>query len=365
MALIGVVVLALVALVASLAALAHNAPAATPAAAAGRSVYLNWPAWAGTVAKLERPGQASTLVILGDSISEGIGASVPGTLGWPALFADALHTAHGAQVEPGFVGLWRAGARKGTTAWTMSGSWAPDPSQYAVVGQPGATASFGFVGVGIRIVAVAPAGTGALDVRVDGSPRTPTPARPARGPWSFGVGSLSSGRHTLTLTVRDGPVSVSGAEPVPAHQPDVVIDNLSLQGGGTARLRTDESMALVDAIVGHVPDVVIFATYTNDYAAQTPLPWYQVAVAHVVSFCPPQRCRLLLLATGPRRGDFGSGPDPYVGVLRSLAIGTGVPMLDVLAAHEGDAGYLTSFLADAVHPNDQGHRDIADRLVEP
>jgi len=158
---------------------------------------------------------------------------------------------------------------------------------------------------------------------------------------------------------------------------------------GRKRFETD--------VLAHSPEVVVIQFGINDSfhdnhinpprdKPRVPLARYVENLSYFIDELSKKKCRVILMTPNSMRwtenlkkvhGKHPYNPDdagglnatikPYVEAVRKLAAEKKVDLIDVYAEYEKHAkaqGSTNDLLPDGMHPNDKGHRLVADKLLE-
>lgn len=134
-------------------------------------------------------------------------------------------------------------------------------------------------------------------------------------------------------------------------------------------------------VLSHQPDVVIISFGTNDSfidshkpggPSRIPLKNYEENLTHFIETLQRKKIRVVLIAPGPFGKTYESYQNErllqYVQVVRNLAKKYKTGLVDNFkefneyAADTGES--IDALMSDASHPNDKGHKIIADNLVK-
>src|SRR5688572_9592378 len=148
-------------------------------------------------------------------------------------------------------------------------------------------------------------------------------------------------------------------------------------------------------VLAHRPQLVVIQFGINDAttdvwknppetAPRVSLADYRANLATFIATCRARNIRIVLMTPNVLRWSertlsmYGRPPynrdDPdglnlnlrsYAAAMRELAVSTGTPLVDIMVAH--DAALVlrsASLTSDGVHPNDEGHRLVAELLAQ-
>lgn len=317
------------------------------------------------------------VLVLGDSITEGVGASARSTR-WINVLKDSLSGYTGyPSVSEGYIPVQYVGGVFSST-WTQTGAAAQ-----TFGGQPGGN------GLGVRSYESGTAATssrsanilcdrftlfynkgpslGAFDVYIDNVKVTSTPidsynATAQMATWDSGA--ITSGTHNIKfVTVNTGHnstfwVSLAGVMPYVGNHDA----GLQLYEGGHSGWpsyvpsgREIEQIALIQ------PDIVIFAFGTNDFdfGASTALTAANFTNAKAaIDFVTTHDVTFVYGVMWPKithQADY----DPRADAIRAQGKADGVVVVDFYADF-GYQGSLTDLTADGTHPNDAGNLGFGD-----
>jgi lysophospholipase L1-like esterase len=331
-------------------------------------------AWNAAVA--DRSSAPAKWVALGDSITEGQGASARSTR-WMDLTLDQLRTRHptsgtrgGAGYLPAQFAVYAPDSTWGDWATSKSGSsqydvTVPDLGYRAVAMQAGASRTYPFTGTGIDIWWARYEGSGDFTYSIDGgAPKTVTTTGKASTGTVTKVDDLQRGKHTVTVTAVN-PFSLQGFTVYDGDRDKGIQLYDSAHSGATIATFTEDQAGFLRAMRRAGPSLITITLGGNDSQHVTPAELgrqYQAFLEALAAL--PTKPSLLVIGEftpAPAMTNNMSSPwSSYLSATKKAAAAAGaayVSMDDTFpkATYSGTGIYST----DGLHPNDKGQRRIA------
>lgn len=296
------------------------------------------------------------------------------TKGWVGLVRAALATKYGdvgRGVIPEFE-IYNTGGGD-TALWTWVGTWTTqtgfgiqNESKLSTVAA--STATVAFNGTGVSILVYKGPACGKFLVTVDGGAPVEfnSYAASAVPCFAFTVSDLEAGDHTLVITQNEeGKYTLLlGILPLKGTV-GVRINACAKLGASTSWPGVNENV-YTSMIDYWTPALTIIEYFTNDYFNQTALATYKASMQTLIT-----RAKLygdvLLLPVGVRDGTNTITQLQYINTLKDLAKENDIVLLDMWHRWGGtfnSADVTLDFVSDTVHPNDKGHRDIANFVLK-
>jgi len=330
--------------------------------------------WNAAVA--DRADEPANWVALGDSITEGQGASARSTR-WMDLTLDGLRTQHptkgvtgGAGYLPAQFAVYGPDSTWGDWATASTGSsqfdaTAPDLGYRSVAMQAGASRTYAFTGTAIDIWWARYPGSGDFTYSVDGAaPETVATTGTASTGTTTTVDGLSSGEHTVTVTAVS-PFSLLGFTIFDGDRGKGIHRYDSAHSGATIATFTEDQEGFLTAMRRAAPDLITITLGGNDASKLTPeeLGTQYVAFLKALAALPTKPSLLVIGEFDPASSMTDGMASPwstYLAEIENAAAKGGaafVGMADTFpqADHSGTGIYST----DGIHPNDSGQRRIA------
>lgn len=334
--------------------------------------------WNAAVA--DRADSPAKWVALGDSITEGQGASTRADR-WTDLTRDELRRLHPTDGVTGGVGyvpaVFAVYAPDSTWAdWAVDGSGTtyaidtvPDLGYRALAMQPGATRTWPFTGTGLDIWWARSPDSGDFTYRIDGgAPQTVQTTGSETTGASTRVDGLTRGEHTVTVTAvatfaLEGFTIYDGDRDAGIHLYD------SARSGATIGTFTKDDAGFLRAMRRVGPDLVTITLGGNDAGHITPdeLGKQYRAFLRALRSLPSKPSVLVVgeFTPAPAMTDGMSASwSTYLDTIERAAKSSGaawVSMADTFptATYSGTGIYST----DGLHPNDRGQRKISDLVL--
>ena len=331
-------------------------------------------AWNAAVDK--RSTAPAKWVALGDSITEGQGASARSTR-WMDVTLDALRRRHptdgtsgGAGYLPARFAVYAPDSTWGDWATSSSGTanavdTVPDLGYRALAMDAGASRTYTFTGTGIDIWWARYAGSGDFTYSVDGAgPRTVVTAGTANTGKTTRVDGLPSGEHTVTITAL-APFSLEGFTIFDGDRDKGIQLYDSAHSGATIGTFTKDQAGFLTAMRRVGPDLITITLGGNDARHVTPkeLGTQYRAFLRALAKLPTKPSILVIGEFQPAPAmtdEMSSSWSTYLDAIKSAASDTGVGYVSMddtfpTATYSGTGIYST----DGLHPNDKGQRKIA------
>jgi len=301
---------------------------------------------------------------LGDSITEGEGATSDYTLGYFAQLRANLQAIYG---DTG-VGFISTKYSHNNPQWSYVGTWGAS-GEFGVSGTAqiatgsSNTATLHFTGTAIDIVVISGTVTGTFTAQVDGT--TPINFDTNDGTVStkiYPITGLIEGSHTLVITApTSNSIYLVGATP---KRGSTGIRTHMCSLWGTIVGTASPVNAMEAEIAQFNPDLTVIAYTANNYDGQTSIETYKSQYQTLITKAKSYG-DVLLLATGQRGNLLTIGQSVYVQALKDLAILNNCAMVsifDLWGSYEN--AVAMSWMADEVHPSNAGHRNISDILFK-
>ncbi|WP_056119941.1 GDSL-type esterase/lipase family protein [Curtobacterium sp. Leaf183] len=347
---------------------------ATGCASTGSGTDEPLAAWNTAVA--DRSDAPARWVALGDSITEGQGASTRSTR-WMDLTLDQLRKEHptsGARGGAGYLpaqfavyepdSTWAdwATARSGSSQFDKT---VPDLGYRSVAMQAGASRTYPFTGTGLDIWWTRYEGSGDFTYSIDGgAPRTVSTTGKASTGTVTKVDDLRRGKHTVTVTAV-APFSLQGFTIYDGDRDKGIQRYDSAQSGATISTFTRDQAGFLTAMRRAAPDLVTITLGGNDAQHVTPaeLGTQYRAFLEALAALPSKPSLLVIGEFTPASSMTSNMSSPwssYLAATKQAATKAGavyVSMDDTLpkATYSGKGIYST----DGIHPNDKGQQRIA------
>lgn len=310
------------------------------------------------------PSQIVPIAIAADSIGEGANSTAYLTNGFISILRDVLQSKYGS-AGSGLLSVWRRLDNTPNYLWAKTGTWTD--KAHAQAGATGATAQTSFIGTGVILVFTKGSVTGEFTVQIDGGTvQTFDSYSTTSQVATLTIDGLSSGSHTILLTATEAGKSLwlTGIIPINGST-GVRVDNFGWYG----RIASSDAF-LMQAYNNATPLLTIIALVANDYGNGTPTPLknYKASISGIIDNAKANGSDVLIFVNG-LRGDVTKQVDEqwYAKVLYELSDEKGVALIDAnkkwgTPADAATNGYLDS--AVVIHPNDVGHRDMANLILQ-
>jgi len=335
----------------------------------------------------QRSSRSVNVLVLGDSISEGYGASSREDRYVGRLLANlkSKYPVAGVTGGPGYLPAWYASPNMVALGPTMSGNAIKNGQGSRGLGLRAASLeddlgsglgslSFTFTGTSFDMLAAqrVAAGTDSVRIVIDGGPYVEWEVVDGTGTAVWNSGALTPGTHTVSVTARFGAPTIEGFMLYDGDENKGVrlwegaksgtrADQFSSASGGNSNWAS--SITVVN------PDLVVIAWMTNDIASKTS-EQYATSLRNVADLVRSKKANVPLLFMAMfERGTAGLEPwANYVAAMRTVAseyanadffdLGTHIPKL----AGTGGADHY-GLLADGIHPTPLGHGLIGDSIT--
>jgi Collagen triple helix repeat (20 copies) len=330
---------------------------------------------------LSEIGNGAPLVLIGDSISRGGGATAPDKH-WLSLFTSFVNLFGSPRDEPvisqliastfPFFGITTAGTV------TQGGN---GPVGASMVLAAGAACSFTGAYESIDLFYTQDTGAGTLAFSFNGAAAYKTVAcagalEPDKTTWSAAAGASLTGQAasgTYTITATGGPVEITGLMRLGAKAAGTAPRLVTFRAARDSFLLSDFTTPRVASVIKQAAfanptaaakPFVLIALGTNDGLAVAPALVKSRALALVASLRAAGVSRMAaVLPTRPSTAwvyPAGSSYDAAIGALTEAYQGQGVPLIPANAVDWVAEG-LTG---DGIHPNDLGYERMAQIVVE-
>lgn len=330
--------------------------------------------WNAAVA--DRSDAPASWIALGDSITEGQGASSRDTR-WMDLVLDELRDRHPTAGTPGGAGYlparfavyepdspWAdwATSSTGTSDFDVT---VPSLGYRSVAMQAGASRTYPFTGTGIDIWWTRYPGSGDFTYRIDGgAEQEVATSGSATAGATTKVDGLARGQHTVTITAQ-APFVLQGFTIFDGDRDRGIRLADSAHSGATIRTFTADQEGFLTAVRRAAPDLITITLGGNDAADVTPteLGTQYRAFLRALSALPTKPSLLVIGEFVPDRSMTDGMQSPwseYLDAIRQAAADSGaawVGMADTFP--EADSSGSGIYSTDGIHPNDEGQRRIA------
>lgn len=302
--------------------------------------------------------QVVSIGFVGDSITEGGNSTNFLVNGYTSIIRDVLQSRYGS-AGAGLITGWRRTNVTPNYAWTRTGTWTTwDP--YAR-GTPGATATITFTGTGADIPYFKATGAGTFTVAVDGAVAVTVDAYSiTQSIGVYQIRGLAAGDHTVVLTNTDAAKDIFMLGILPINGTSGLrVDNHGLWGSTVNRLSLKNQQ---DAILYYPSSLYVIAYTANDYGNQTSLQSYKNDLKTFIDKVKSVGSDVLIFANGERNEVKTIDQDWYTQVNYELARDNNIPLID-LNTKWVKQGYASK-IVDTVHPNDVGHKEMANEILK-
>ena len=309
--------------------------------------------------------QISNACFIGDSITEGVGvtgAENRYTKGFVGIIRTALTTLLG-DVGSGMVPVY---AVDGVNAWTFSAGWENNTFGIAAEAKSTSTinetAQISFNGTGIVFVVLKSASRGNVSVAIDGGAPTVLSCNAAvTAQGTISVTGLGAGDHTAILTNAEAKsVTISGAYAIKGTTGIRV--NMVGRSGASAATFTATDFTLAASIDVFSPVLTVIGVITNEIGSSVAIATFTEKVQAIIT-----RAKTfgdVIILADNLRSDVAAGVQaPYVQALKDLADTNGCVLVDIYSRW-GLLGNTLGLMTDTLHPNEAGHQDIAEALMD-
>lgn len=345
----------------------------------GSHLFAGW-----RTAVKEQGTRTTTILCIGDSVTEGTGVTVLENT-WPYLMGaklrDAIPTVPANATDSrgwspisgsssSLTAPWTVANNGGTSSTTSSFGFRNIKSQ-SISG--GATITGTVTGTSVDIWHTRGTNTAAFQVRVDGA---------LIGSYGGPTGSVTSGyvnriplgasgSHTVTITSGAGPAYINGITVLNGNESSGInVINAGVHGSQSVIWNSTASSATwLQDISALQPDVVIIMLGLNDYSSTTGRATYMTNIRNLVNALQNSNSGYpTILLVAPYKENFVASPrwEVYEYGLSELAQSEGVGFFDLrtkmpdIGTPEGDA---SGYYNDAVHPNALGNERIASEIA--
>jgi lysophospholipase L1-like esterase len=336
------------------------------------------PRWAAALGRAAAGGNNAHLLVGGDSISRGAGATIPYTTGaWPSQLFAAFKKAWG---DPGGLG-WNTFNDEASTAadpLTVVTGFVRDGTRGLHQEARNSTAAGQTISYGpitatkFRIKYAIRTDGGSFTWALNGG--AVTTVNTVGGAEAIGTvtitASTNPATHTLLISSLGANVTILAFEAVSTDTGSVKVTRGARNGAKISNFTATTNAATGPQAVWKdlAPDLVVLAMETNDSEGQTPLATYKTSVESVITGARAVNSDVLLVATIPP----GNAPlaiplASYTAVLYQLADQYDVPVLDMQHRWESYAvsnAAPYSLYTDTLHPSPKGHSDYARAVFE-
>lgn len=244
------------------------------------------------------------------------------------------------------------------------------PGFFNVEMQLAATATLAFTGTGFRVMWDRRTDSGNATVTIDG---VSVGTINANGAINNGMATdftgLTPGKHTIVITVTSGAIfSLQGAYVYNGDEAEGMRTYPAGRGGITSAMLTSANLGPL--VSSTSPDLVTVQLGVNDYRTNIPVATYKANLAAGVATINASQANRasIVLISAPETLHPGTPVAPwadYVAALKEVAADNGLLVVDL---DQGMGSAVTSggnglWDVDQVHPNDAGHRLIANTIL--
>lgn len=332
--------------------------------------YIGLKNWKTALSTMEAGTGILNLNVIGTSIACGGVSTDYINKSWVGLLRKALATRF-SDVGNGMIPTYQK-TTGDIDMWTLAGTWTEE-NLFGLMSSAksstvlGSTATVSFSGTGVRIVTYQGAACGRFTATIDGGAPVEfnsNGATVAAVHWE--VTGLADGNHTLVITQNEagkltlllGIYALKGTK-------GVRVNANSKFGGAIANAVTNSNVLFAE-IDYWSPSLTIIEFMTNDYFSQVPTATYKTNMQTLIT-----RAKtfgdVLLLPNGIRRETNTIKQTDYLAALKDLAVTNNIAFMDTFDKWGGDYDYANgtlNYLYDTVHPNDAGHENIANWVVD-
>lgn len=306
------------------------------------------------------------ICVLGDSITEG---AVAGTnnfdymnLGYMGLLKDRLYAKYGDNGE----GLIPTYYKVPQFLWTFSDGWT-DETLVGVTGRSKhtnlaeKTATIGFNGTGLAIIAYTHNTYGRVGVSIDGGAETILNfSEVLAGYKTYKIEGLSDGQHTAVIRTLDNKsVVLVGYYEL---KPSTKGFRVNFCGRSGIAVTSFTSVYGLQAEIDlWQPKLTIIASITNDIGSSIPVADYRTHLQILVD-----RAKIygdvILFANNGRIDKTKAVQLPYVNAMRDIAFKNNCIFVDMFNRWQFESHNM-GYMADTLHMTATGHKEMADALT--
>ena len=336
--------------------------------------------WRTALAKVLNGTADAKILCIGDSTTVGyldsLNSTIPQNAAWPARLVSRL-AARGIPAAPGMA-VGPQATQTGIandTRWTLGGNWARTGFGLAGTNSAGGRGS-AFLGSTGNLVfdpnrsetrnsfsvyytifpgngAFTATGTGGTPVAVN------TDGLAGNGVITCTC-AASNNTNTCTIAVTSSGenIIITGVEPFDSAVKRVRVANAGVGASTTADwVNGPNAYSGTGPIVTYAPDLTFICLGINDAGGSVAASTVAANILTLATACQLSG-DVILMTMHPSLGTPYSTFEPqYVSAMRTMALTGGMGCIDIFARENGT--WQTTLSADALHPNDPGHTDIA------
>ena len=302
------------------------------------------------------------VAVIGDSITEGGDSSDWQLTSYFGRLKDTLQSKYG-DAGSGLLSFWKK-TTGNVRYWSFVGVPTLD-HDLGVALHPTESIEGSFNGTGCNLLYTLGSGGGIMTVTIDGvNPIEINTSDTTQHPGQHIIDGLSSGSHTILIEDTDpsNNVYVFGLIPIDGTT-GIRLDNMGCHGGKISKHSYPDFSSLE---FYNSPDLTIIASVSNDYFQQDNLYDYKANMSSVVDKAL-ESGKVILLNNG-LKGDYKQVNQKwYSNVLYEVANEKDVTVIDVnrkWGSYDDalSSGYFNS--GNVTHPNDEGHNDMANLILD-
>lgn len=336
--------------------------------------------WRHAKARLDNnESEIINLNFIGDSITEGYKGSATTEADYSSGFINVLRTAFETAYEDvgkGFIGnRYPVGVVAGnrrfvyTGTWTTTGvaGWATSLNCIAKTTTVNDSCTFTWTGTGITVLVEGSTSGGTAAFVIDGgAEETLNMAAASSSIKEYTKTGLADAEHTIVISLKTaGRLSLHGAYALKGTS-GVRVNNLG-SSGLTSVAHTTYALNMISTIDYWTPKLTVISLGANDFNTQVALDTFeanlQTLITRALTFGD-----VMLTNIG---GNYDKASptilqSEYNNIIKKLAISNECAFVDI-TKRQGETHAVADsigYLADIVHPNAEGHRDIANVLIK-
>jgi lysophospholipase L1-like esterase len=170
--------------------------------------------------------------------------------------------------------------------------------------------------------------------------------------------ALPATTNAVTLSATSGTVYVIGVDPSLSTTTRIRVSNLGFSGAKTSDFYpVIGGYGFGYTLQTYAPDLCIIWLGVNDAGASVAATTYATNLAGIVTYCQASGDVILMTLVPSSGSPYTTYEPEYLSQVQSVAATSSLPIVDIWDRYK--ATWQTSFMSNALHPNNSGYLDIA------
>jgi lysophospholipase L1-like esterase len=170
--------------------------------------------------------------------------------------------------------------------------------------------------------------------------------------------ALPATTNAVTLSATSGTVYVIGVDPSLSTTTRIRVSNLGFSGAKTSDFYpVSQGYGFGYTLQTYAPDLCIIWLGVNDAGASVAATTYATNLAGIVTYCQASGDVILMTLVPSSGSPYTTYEPEYLSQVQSVAATSSLPIVDIWDRYK--ATWQTSFMSNALHPNNSGYLDIA------